>query len=176
MSYTTKTAHEPRIIRAKGVHFNYLQFLWSRLNAIHSVAETGDFSLALKLLILDIPILPPDLQEIFGLRAEIIDKGINRILNYQIPQLQHIKDLFIKQMLREKYLQYYCKEHYIAFIKDLFDALESKGMIEKGSYEIPEGTSHTLKAEAYEPREVEDILKLQFKSQEEEEGETETES
>ena len=176
MSYTTKTAHEPRIIRAKGVHFNYLQFLWSRLNAIHSIAETGDFSLALKLLILDIPILPPDLQEIFTIRAEVIDRGINRILNYQIPQLEHIKDLFIKQMLREKYLQYYCKEHYMAFIKDLFEALESKGMIEKGSYEIPEGTSHTLKAEATEPRDVEEILNLTFKASEEEEEKSEKES
>jgi len=145
MSYITKSGGEPRIIRAKGVRFNYLQFLWSRLNTIQTVAENGDFSLALRLLILDIPIMPPDIRETFKERAETIEKNMQLILNYQIPQLQHVHDLFIKQLLREKYLQFYCKSHYEEFINDLFIALQDKGFIEQGDYSIIQGSSHTLR-------------------------------
>lgn len=165
ITYETGKVGEPRIVRAKGVRFNYLQFLWSRINAVHGVAESGDFSLALKLLILDIPILPPDIKEMFEQRAKIIEQNINKILNYQIPHLQHIKDLFIKQMLREKYLQYYCKEHYVAFIKDLFDALKDKGLIEQADYEVLTGESHTLKI-GEEDQDLLDLMDVKPKKKE----------
>lgn len=167
MSYVTKTGGEPRIIRAKGVRFNYLQFLWSRLNAIQSIAESGDFATALKLLILDIPIFPEDIRKAFEQKAKVIENGINIILSYQIPQLQNIPDLFIKQWLREKYLAYYCQEHYKEFITALFEALQDKGYIEKGDYSLLEGQSHTLRTEEEEIA-VEEILKGDFEGIEEE--------
>jgi len=163
MSYITKHGGEPRIIRAKGVRFNYLQFLWSRLNTIVSTAESGDYALAMKLLILDVQVLPNDIREIFEPRAKMIEQGIAIILNYQIPQLQNIPDLFIRQLLREKYLQWYCKQHYESFIKDLFITLQSKGFIEQGDYSIPLGKSHTLREEE---RFVEEVIETDYDQQE----------
>ncbi|RLF99479.1 MAG: hypothetical protein DRN49_04325 [Thaumarchaeota archaeon] len=166
MSYPVKTP-EARIQRAKGVKFNYLQFLWSRLNMIVKIAEAGDYALALKLLILDIPVLPADLREVFQQYAEIIENGISKIGNYEIPQLQNVPDLFIKQILRDKYLQFYCKEWYEKMITMLFEALEGKGFLWEGEYGVPVGESHTLKKD----REISEreIINLRFEEEPEEE-------
>ncbi len=141
----TLRGKDAKVLKAKGVSFNYLQTIWTILGQVIKMEAAGDYASAMKMLCVNVNIFTEDVNEALGQEAELIEKGMNLIINNQIPALRAESDLFLRGIKREKLLQFYSCEHLKTFKRKLFAMLESKGYLDQQEDAVITGQSHTYR-------------------------------
>lgn len=118
------------VIKVKGVSFNYLQFLWSKIGIVRQAQEQGNFAGAMKLLASLIPYLPDSIKDTFKEKAVRIEHSMTRIRTGNVPEIKRIPDFFLRGIFKNRLLQSYGNEAFNQFMDELTTKLNKMGYME----------------------------------------------
>jgi hypothetical protein len=118
------------VIKVKGVSFNYVQFLWSRLGVVIQAHSKGMFSEALRLVTDLINYLPDSIKEEFKAEANAIQATMNKVKTGNVPQLKKITDYYVRGLFKKRLLENYASVALNSFIDRLTSRLNDLGYME----------------------------------------------
>jgi len=145
----SRTKGSAAVVRVSGVSFNYLQFLWKKLDLISRVAEQGNYPIALKLATELIPWLPESMKTEFMERAMQHQTALRYIRSNKLPQLYKIIDIQQRTSKRNWLLHAYSITALQNFIYDLTSRLDQMGYMENTKVETVGSVDEPTWAEKY---------------------------
>lgn len=128
------------VTRVKGVSFNYLQFLWKRLDLVAHAREQGNDAVALKLATGMIAWLPKSMKDEFMDESLQIQNNLQIIRSNRLKELQKITDLHERTHKRNWLLAAYSSAALTDFINKLSNKLDALGYMEN-TKTVTEGTT-----------------------------------